>query len=250
MATYNRVATLPRAVDSVLGQSLSDLELIIVDDGSTDETAQYLAGLNDPRIRVHRHAHNRGVTAAKNTGLDDVRGDWFTFLDSDDEMTPEALSVMVACAVQTGATAVTCNCANSVTGAMTGIGPTCDGWLVASEAARCRGEHWGLTRTSLLGDMRFDERLPSAGQALWLKIHSAARRYYIHRALRVYHTEGADRVTAANRQSGLRDRLRIFSVIGEDGAYLRALKRADARRYRRTMRRVRSARLLRWAALI
>ena len=69
MATYNRAATLPRAVDSVLRQDYAKWELIIVDDGSTDETEQILKGLRDPRIIVVRHERNRGATAAKNSGL-------------------------------------------------------------------------------------------------------------------------------------------------------------------------------------
>jgi glycosyltransferase involved in cell wall biosynthesis len=248
LPTYNRATTLPRAVNSVLRQSLPDWELIIVDDGSTDDTPQFLASIRDPRVVVYRHPENRGVTAAKNTGLDHIRGDWFTMLDSDDEMTSDALAVMIECATRTGATAITCNCTESVTGRMTGIGPTQDGRLSADEAARCRGEHWGLTKTSLLGDLRFDERLPGFESTLWLKINRVARRYYLHRALRVYHTEGADRVTVAGRQASITDKVRVFCVLGEDRAYLEALRAAYPRDYRRTMLRVWLARLLRLAA--
>lgn len=244
LPTYNRATTLPRAVNSVLRQSFDDWELIIVDDGSTDATPQFLGGLVDQRIRVYRHPRNRGVTAAKNTGLDHLRGEWFTILDSDDEMAPDALAVMLQCAERTGATAITCNCMNSATGTMSGSGPTRDGWLSAEEAARCRGEHWGLTQTSLLGDMRFDGRLPGFESVLWLKIDRIARRYYVHRALRIYHTEGTDRTTVANDRAGIGDKVRVFSVLGEDRAYLEALKTADPKRYIRTMVRVWVARLL------
>src|ERR1035437_5927629 len=94
MATNNRAATLPRAVDSVRRQTCEEWEVIVVDDGSTDGTSDFLGELAHPRIRVCRHSSNRGVTAAKNTGLDQIRGDWFTTLDSDDEMVPEALDEM------------------------------------------------------------------------------------------------------------------------------------------------------------
>ena len=116
MATYNRADTLARAVESVLRQGHTDWELVIVDDGSTDATAQVLQGLSDPRIRIYRHPHNRGMHAAKNTGLDHINGEWFTTLDADDEMTPEALEVMLACAGQTGATAISCNGLDTSTG--------------------------------------------------------------------------------------------------------------------------------------
>src|ERR1035437_2230446 len=55
LATYDRAATLPRAIDSVLRQTYADWELIIVDDGSRDETGELLSALRDPRIRVCRH---------------------------------------------------------------------------------------------------------------------------------------------------------------------------------------------------
>ena len=244
MPTYNRATTLPRAVGSVMQQSFSDWELIIVDDGSTDDTDQFLATIKDPRVIVCRHPENRGVTSAKNAGLDHIRGDWFTLLDSDDEMTPDALETMNACVERTGATAITCNCSDSETGEMTGIGPTSDGWMSEAEAGKCQGEHWGMTKTTLLGDLRFDERLPGFEGTLWLKINHTARRYYLHRALRVYHTEGADRVTVASEKVGVRSKVRNFFILGEDRVYLAALKSVDPGAYRRIMVRVWCARLL------
>jgi glycosyltransferase involved in cell wall biosynthesis len=82
--THNRVRTLPRAVTSVLGQTMHDFELIIVDDGSTDGTAAYLESLADPRVRVISFASCRGANPARNTGLDAARASIVAFLDSDD----------------------------------------------------------------------------------------------------------------------------------------------------------------------
>ena len=244
MATYNRAGTLPRAIDSVLGQTYADWELIVVDDGSTDETAATLAAYADERIRVFRHDGNRGVTAAKNTGLDHVRGEWFTTFDSDDEMVLDALAVMFECAQRTGATAITCNCLESWTGKMTGSGHSGDGWLSMEETARCQGEHWGLTQTSLLGDLRFDERLPGSEETVWLKINGNARRYYVHRALRIYHIEGEESVIGALGASSVSEKVRIYAAIGEDNVYLQALKQASPSGCRHMMLRVRAARLL------
>jgi GT2 family glycosyltransferase len=66
MATYDRAATLPRAIDSVLAQDYPGWELIIVEDGSTDETRAVLDEYRDPRILRVRYERNRGVAAAKN----------------------------------------------------------------------------------------------------------------------------------------------------------------------------------------
>lgn len=245
LPTYNRATTLPRAVASVLRQSLTDWELIIVDDGSTDTTQQVLGDITDPRIRVCRHPANRGVSAAKNTGLDHIRGDWFTILDSDDEMVPDALAVMTEVAQSTGATAVTCNCVDSSTGQMTGIGLTRSGRVSAEDVAKCRGEFWGLTLTALLGGLRFDERLPGFESTVWLQIDRIARRYYVHRALRIYHTEGKDRLTATTRSMAVREKVKVLSALGEHRAYLRVMRETDCQRYARLMVRVWTARLLR-----
>lgn len=244
MATYNRADTLPRAIDSVLKQTHRDWELIIVDDGSTDASAEVLAGYDDPRILVYKHPHNRGVTAAKNTGLGHIRGEWFSTFDSDDEWVPDALEAMLACADETGATAVNANCVDSVTGEWTGYGPTTDCWLPVTGGVRRSGQFCGIVKTELLGDLRFDERLPGYEGTVWLKISLRARRYYLHRALCVYHTEGADRVTKRLTSGDLREKVRIFSALGEDGAYLRAVRLTDPATYRRSMLRIRLARLL------
>ena len=82
--SYNRKDTLTRAIRSVLSQSLPPLEIIVVDDGSTDETNEVDFRGIDPRIRVIRHPTNRGGGAARNTGIDAAQGDWIAFLDSDD----------------------------------------------------------------------------------------------------------------------------------------------------------------------
>lgn len=94
LPTYNRGDTLARAVDSVVAQTYSDWELLIVDDGSTDETASVALSYNDPRIRYIRQ-ENAGVAAARNTGLDRACGQYITFLDSDDEWLPHFLAVCV-----------------------------------------------------------------------------------------------------------------------------------------------------------
>lgn len=91
LPTYNRADTLGRAIESVLAQSFQDWELIVVDDGSTDGTADLFVGM-DPRVRLVRQA-NAGVGAARNTGLAASRGRFLTFLDSDDAWLPHFLEL-------------------------------------------------------------------------------------------------------------------------------------------------------------
>jgi len=99
--THNRVRTLSRAVRSVLGQSHRQLELIVVDDGSTDGTDALLAGFRDPRLRVVRQGHC-GVSAARNRGLEMARGEWIALLDSDDAWSEHKLIKHLRFALQGG----------------------------------------------------------------------------------------------------------------------------------------------------
>ena len=90
---YNQAMYVSEAIRSVLGQTYPDFELIVVDDGSTDETSQILAGFQDPRIRVIRQS-NAGLSSARNTGLRESIAPLVTFLDADDYFLPDKLEVL------------------------------------------------------------------------------------------------------------------------------------------------------------
>jgi len=93
--TYNRAGTVLDAVQSVLAQEFADLELIVVDDGSTDDTAARLAAIPDPRLRCVRGEH-AGVSAARNLGVSHAKGALVSFLDSDDLWRPDKLAREIA----------------------------------------------------------------------------------------------------------------------------------------------------------
>jgi glycosyltransferase involved in cell wall biosynthesis len=90
---YNRAHLIERAVRSVLNQTYSDFEIIVVDDGSTDDSAGAAEHLGDSRIHVVRR-ENGGASAARNTGMDAARGRYVAFLDSDDTFLPHHLDAM------------------------------------------------------------------------------------------------------------------------------------------------------------
>ena len=91
--TYNRVHQLPRALDSILCQSCSPKEIIVVDDGSTDETSALMTS-EYPEI-VFIQQQNAGVSSARNVGIKRASGDWIAFLDSDDEWLPKKLEIQM-----------------------------------------------------------------------------------------------------------------------------------------------------------
>lgn len=96
MPTYNGAAYLRAALDSVLAQTFTDWELIVIDDGSQDETAEILAAYRDPRIRVRRLSAHSGRAAARNAGLDLVTGRFVAMCDSDDISLPHRFATQVS----------------------------------------------------------------------------------------------------------------------------------------------------------
>lgn len=82
--TYNRASTIKRAIDSVLGQTYQDFELIVVDDGSTDDTQQIVDSYKDSRVRYLKTEERRGANHARNVGIQNAKGEYIAFQDSDD----------------------------------------------------------------------------------------------------------------------------------------------------------------------
>jgi glycosyltransferase involved in cell wall biosynthesis len=92
--TYNYGRYILEAIESVQRQSVPDLEIIVIDDGSSDDTQRVLCGVSDVRLRVHR-TPNRGISAARNEGLRRARGKFIAFLDADDRWRPGKLRLQL-----------------------------------------------------------------------------------------------------------------------------------------------------------
>ena len=95
LPTYNRAHTLLRSIESVLNQTYSNFELIIVDDGSTDNTTEVVKSFNDSRIIYIKKSKNAGPASARNTGINNSRGKYIAFQDSDDEWLKEKLEKQI-----------------------------------------------------------------------------------------------------------------------------------------------------------
>jgi len=92
---HNREHYIRVAVNSILAQTFEDFELVVVEDGSTDRTADVLAEYADPRLRIIENGENLGIPASRNRGLDAARGEYIALLDSDDHAYPERLARQV-----------------------------------------------------------------------------------------------------------------------------------------------------------
>lgn len=107
---FNRATLIPRAVRSVQQQNFESLEIVLVDDGSADDTVAVVEQLQltEPRIRLIRHERNRGEAGARNTGVKNARGKYIAFLDSDDEWLPGKLARQLDVLSRTGGDLVGC----------------------------------------------------------------------------------------------------------------------------------------------
>ena len=197
--TCNRAHVLPRALASVVRQDLVDLEVIVVDDGSTDATPAVADAFPDPRI-VWITAPHGGVVAARNRALAVARGEWVAFLDDDNEWLPTHLSGLVDAAERSGA--------DAVSGLAVEVGP--DGSrlpqapppaadLLVAEArfgwapfASCV-----LARRSLVARVGgFVERTPRCeDRHLWIRVALAGRWDFVPATTMVRHADAGVRLT-------------------------------------------------------
>lgn len=93
--TYNRQRSLGRALNSVLNQTYKNIEVVVVDDASTDQTEFFIESINDPRLKYIRLETNQGANHARNLGITESKGDFIAFQDSDDEWLSEKLDKQI-----------------------------------------------------------------------------------------------------------------------------------------------------------
>ncbi|NEQ65641.1 MAG: glycosyltransferase [Symploca sp. SIO2D2] len=92
---YNAESTIKETINSILNQTFTDFELIIINDGSQDSTLEVVSSISDSRIRVFSYS-NAGVSAARNRGIAEAKGEYFSFIDADDLWTPDKLEAQLA----------------------------------------------------------------------------------------------------------------------------------------------------------
>lgn len=136
--TYNRPGYLDGAIDSALGQDFEDLEVVVVDDGSEEDYARNTCRAFPDSVRCVEHDENRGLSAARNTGIEAASGEYIAFLDDDDRWHPEKISRQVRALKRADAAAIaTCLLAS--------VDP--DGNVVRCEGSRPDGD---LSETALV----------------------------------------------------------------------------------------------------
>jgi glycosyltransferase involved in cell wall biosynthesis len=208
MPCYNGSAYLAGSVGSVLAQTFSNWELIVVDDGSTDSTLAWLQTQTDPRLLVHVQS-NQGVSAARNAGLGLVRGKYVAFLDADDTWAPTFMEKLLAVMEREPNAVLTyCGWQNVGLPGQRGepfIPP--DYEAPAKREALFAGCRWPIhaalsRREAIIAAGGFDKHLKNAEDyALWLEIASIAPIVRVPEVLAYYHFHGGQQASG-NRARG------------------------------------------------
>lgn len=218
MPAHNAARFISRGMASALGQSARELELIVIDDGSTDATASIVGHYGDPRVRLFRQP-NLGVSRARNRGLQEATGVWVAFLDSDDEWAPDFIETML-CALTASPDSVLAYCGWQNVGLTGGRGqpwvpPDLEaGNKLPSLLDTCPWPiHAALTRRDvLLQAGGFPEQYSHAEDySLWLEVAAFRSIVRVPRVMAYYHWHDGPRAThqvvrmAAQRRMVLRD---------------------------------------------
>lgn len=221
MPNFNGAQLISRSIDSVLLQTFRDLELIVVDDGSSDASVAVVNGVPDKRVRLLQQDHG-GVCAARNRGIDGARGKYIAFLDSDDTWAPTCLERLYA-AISSAPDAAIAYCGWQ----NIGLGGARDKAFVPPDYETpdklelwIRNSRWpihaALTRkTAILAVGGFDPRFPTSEDfLLWLQIVAENKIVRVPEVLAFYYHHEGPRAT--------RDRVRMaLNHLEAQGAFLR-----------------------------
>jgi glycosyltransferase involved in cell wall biosynthesis len=184
LTTYNRSHLLLNAVNSVLKGSYKNIELIIVNDCSPDNTDEVVNQIDDKRIKYIKLNKNSGVLAARNRGFDASSGDIIAILDDDDILIPDALEKIVAEFSQIDPKErgiLWFDCVDKESGKKSGIMPIKEGAVSFEDyvCGRIKGDFWLVFAKHVLEKHRFDERLRAHESLFWLKLHRIYPAKYI-----------------------------------------------------------------------
>lgn len=214
MAVYNGEKYLPEAINSILGQTFTDFEFLIVDDGSSDRTPEIINCYQDPRIKVISNPYNVGLTHSLNKGLDLARGEYVARMDSDDISLPDRLARQVAHMDVNSEVAVCGTWAKDIDseGKVTGVRETPVGRSLEREYWRPSPiiHPSAMIRRAHLNGLRYDEQIRYAQDFdLWLRIKPVHKLANLPEYLLLYRVHGKS-ITFCQRDDQLRATYDIF----------------------------------------
>ncbi|MBU0995212.1 MAG: glycosyltransferase [Proteobacteria bacterium] len=215
--------TIKRAIHSVLNQTYSNFEVIVIDDASQDETGNLVASFDDDKIKYIRHETNKGGAAARNTGIRESQGQYIAFLDSDDEWLPNKLKLQVELfkrssadvgAIYTGLTVISQDNNEIINHRIPSVSGDLEPALYAENLIGPLSSL--MVRRSCLGNSGFfDERLPSCQDwDLCIRLASVTHFLFIEDPLVNYYLN-KDSITANPRAKAIGHEFILNKYIGQ-----------------------------------
>jgi glycosyltransferase involved in cell wall biosynthesis len=223
--TRDRLPLLVQTLHTVLSQNL-DIEVIVVDEASSDGTAEWLAALGDPRVGTVRHDRAQGLPAARNAGLAAAAGRWVAFVDDDDLWAPDKLAAQLTAADEEGAPWAYAGSVD-VTGEPAPLRvtiPQPDAWqrLPWLNVVPGGGSNAVVERAALAAVGGFDTTLPTAEDwDMWIRLGQLARPAVVERPLTAY------RVHPGNMSKSIDGMLRGIGELDRRYRHLRGGEALD-----------------------
>ncbi|MBI3899628.1 MAG: glycosyltransferase family 2 protein [Gammaproteobacteria bacterium] len=190
--TYKRAQLVPRAIESVRRQSVADLEILVIDDCSPDDTESVVRAIADERIRYIRHSQNRGLPSVRNTGIRAARGKYIAFLDDDDEWRQDKIEKQLIMARQYDAVL----CGALVNGTRIKLHPRATVTLDDLRRGNPFDPSGLLVKTRILKKVMFDEQLRQGEDwDAFIRLAQCCSIGYVAEPLVLYSDGGHQRMT-------------------------------------------------------
>ena len=216
--TYNRGYIIEDMIKSLISQNFKDWELIIIDDGSTDNTEEiikkYIKSSRSNKIKYYKLKTNKGVNIARNTGIKFARGKWIIFLDSDDKLVKDGLDTIFSLTKEIKETPLIFTSCITTRNRYTSNRPEFSGYLSYSDylCEKINGEYLTTVENKIFNEFRFDEDIIGGERILWNRIAKKFGKVYISsRITRIYNEDLTDRLSI--KRKNLK---RLSSVFKKD----------------------------------
>jgi GalNAc5-diNAcBac-PP-undecaprenol beta-1,3-glucosyltransferase len=212
--------SLIKTLESILKQSYTNWEIIITDDTKEGKAFNIVKNFLSSNIKyVKNNKYTPGPSGNKNNGLDHINGDFFTFVDDDDELLPQSLEILIKY-TQEKYDVVISNCKNKLTQEFTALSPGENKEFSYYDflSGVLDGEYFILTKSSLIGNNRFCDSCWGGEHLFWWKIFKQMRKgIYIDKALKIYNPATPNSVTAQMEKFPERQVLNYYYTILEFG---------------------------------
>ncbi len=214
--------SLIRTLESVLNQTYQNLEIIITDDTEEGKAKPLIEKyLTDTRIKyVINTKYKHGPSGNKNNGLDNITGEYFTIVDDDDIIMPNAIEELLNVAIKGNYSIVCANCVDNIEGRFIGLNHGMSEEFVWVDwlCSRYEADHFFIIKTSILENNRYYDECWGGEGILWFRLLKRARvGFYLHKALQVVSIDNQDRVSFQYVEKAKRTYLNYVLFLQEFG---------------------------------